>query len=142
MNGRRFLDTNIFIYAVSSDVSRKRDIARDLIGSSLEPGNAVISYQVVQEFIHVALTKFAKPLAAEQVRSYMSTVFRSFHVVHSSLGLCSDAIDIRVRHKLSWYDSLIVAAAAESKCPLLYSEDLQHGATVAGVRIENPFLNN
>jgi predicted nucleic acid-binding protein len=54
--------------------------------------------------------------------------------------LFSDAIEIRARYRLAWYDSLIVAAAVEAECGVLYSEDLKHGMEINGVRIENPFL--
>jgi predicted nucleic acid-binding protein len=40
-----------------------------------------------------------------------------------------------------FYDSLIIAAAQEAGCNTLYSEDLQHGQIIGGLRIENPFLN-
>jgi predicted nucleic acid-binding protein len=139
MSDRKFIDTNIFVYAVTQDSPEQSSIAERLIEGSLEAHDAVISYQVVQEFLNVALTKFAVPLPVDQVRRYVATVFREMHMVHSSLGLFGEAIDIRARHRLSWYDSLIVAAASEAKCTVLFTEDLQHGARIGGVRIENPF---
>jgi predicted nucleic acid-binding protein len=60
-------------------------------------------------------------------------------MIPSSLGLFSDAMGVRDRYRISWYDSLIVAAAAMAGCNKLLTEDLQDGATLAGVRIENPF---
>jgi predicted nucleic acid-binding protein len=48
-------------------------------------------------------------------------------------------MEIRTRHRISWYDSLIVAAAVEGGCSVLYSEDLSHGMKIRGVTIENPF---
>ena len=140
MSDRNFLDTNIFVYAVTVDGGEQSSIAEQLVERSLESHDAVISYQVVQEFLSVVLTKFKVPLPVDQVRRYVATVFREMHMVHSSLGLFSEAIDIRVRHRLSWYDSLIVAAAVEAKCTVLLTEDLQRGAKIDGVRIENPFL--
>ena len=140
MSDRNFLDTNIFVYAVTVDGGEQSSIAEQLVERSLESHDAVISYQVVQEFLSVVLTKFKVPLPVDQVRRYVATVFREMHMVHSSLGLFSEAIDIRGRHRLSWYDSLIVAAAVEAKCTVLLTEDLQHGAKIEGVRIENPFL--
>lgn len=142
MSDRIFFDTNIFVYAVTVDGGDRSSIAEQLIEGSLESHDAVISYQVIQEFLSVVLTKFKVPLPVEQVRRYMATVFREMNIVHSSLGLFSEAIDIRFRHRISWYDSLIVAAASEARCTVLLSEDLQHGAKINGVRIENPFLRH
>ena len=54
--------------------------------------------------------------------------------------LYRQALRLRERYQLSFYDSLIVAAALESKCTRLLTEDLQHGQEIEGLRIENPFL--
>ena len=140
MSVRAFLDTNIFVYAVDRSDINKQKLADSLIGRMIDRRSGVVSYQVVQEFLNVALRKFVVPFTAEQARLCLSTVFRPLLVVQPSLGLFSDAIDIRSRHKLSWYDSLIVAAAIEADCSVLYSEDLSHGMKINGVQIENPFL--
>lgn len=140
MSVRAFLDTNIFVYAVDRGDMNKQKAADSLIGRMIDRRSGVVSYQVVQEFLNVALRKFVVPFTAEQARLYLGTVFRPLLAVQPSLGLFSDAIDIRSRHKLSWYDSLIVAAAIEADCSVLYSEDLSHGMKINGVQIENPFL--
>jgi predicted nucleic acid-binding protein len=140
MSVRSFLDTNIFVYAVDPSGGNKRTIADTLIGQTIDRRNGVVSYQVVQEFLNVALKKFAVPFTAEQARLYISAVFRPLFAVQPSLGLFSDALDIRVRYQLSWYDSLIVAAAVEAGCSTLYTEDLSHGMKINGVLIQNPFL--
>jgi predicted nucleic acid-binding protein len=139
MSDRIFLDTNIFVYSVDAATGAKAAIADNLIRRALAEQNAWISYQVIQEFLNVALRKFQVPLPVEQARRYLTTVFRSLGVVHSSLGLFSEATEICSRHRLSWYDSLILAAATEAGCSVLYTEDLQHGAKLNGILIENPF---
>jgi predicted nucleic acid-binding protein len=60
--------------------------------------------------------------------------------VESSLALFDEALAIHIRYKLSWYDSLIVAAALEAKCDVLYTEDLQHGQRFGDLVVMNPFL--
>jgi predicted nucleic acid-binding protein len=141
MSDRVFLDTCIFIHAVDDRSNPKGAVAERLIARGLEMHNAVVSYQVVQEFLNVSLTKFARPLPMEHAARYMATVFRGLDMIHSSLGLFSAAMEIRNHHRLSWADSLIVGAAAASNCTKLYSEDLQNGAVIAGVKVENPFRN-
>lgn len=140
MSVRTFLDTNIFVYAVDQGNRDKQKVADALIGNAIDRRSGVVSYQVVQEFLNVALKKFEVPFTAEQARLYIGAVFRPLFGVQPSLGLFSDALDIRSRHKLSWYDSLIVAAAVEAGCSLLYTEDLKHGTKLNGVLIQNPFL--
>ena len=60
--------------------------------------------------------------------------------VESSLALFERALDVNRRYKSSWYDSLIVAAAIEAKCDVLYTEDLQHGQRFGGLTVVNPFI--
>jgi len=67
-------------------------------------------------------------------------VFRPLLAVHSSPAIYFEALRISTKHKLAWYDSLIVAAALEGHCEILYSEDLQHRQEIEGLRIENPFV--
>jgi predicted nucleic acid-binding protein len=142
MKGRAFVDTNIFIYSVDRVDQRKAKIALRIIQDHAAGGNGVISFQVVQEFFNVAFKRFPSTMTVEDGGVYLLTVLRPFLRVHSSIALYSEALWIRNRFQLSWYDSLILAAAAEAKCSVLYSEDLQHGAQINGVRIENPFLRS
>ena len=141
MSGRVFLDTNILIYGVDKlGPDRKRQIAASLVLSALEQRNGVISYQVVQEFFSTCLKKAIKPITQDGMAEYLNSVLKPLLAVHSSIELFREGIDILHRHKLSWYDSLIVAAAVEAGCSVLYTEDMHHGAKICGVRIENPFL--
>jgi predicted nucleic acid-binding protein len=140
MSAKVFFDTNIFLYEIDSKAPKpKRQIARDLIREALSQRRSAISYQVIQEFLNVVTGKFSSSITISDAHEYVDTVFRQLIVVHSSLELFSEALGIHARHQLSWYDSLILAAAAEAGCSVLYTEDLQHGAKINGVKIENPF---
>jgi len=140
MSGRYFLDTNIFVYSVDSSSPDKRERALGLIREAVATGVGVVSYQVVQEFFNVALRRFAQPLDNEEAQQYLTVVFRPLVAVESSLSLVQHGLHIRSRFNLSWFDSLVVAAAIEARCSVLYTEDLQHGLEVEGLRVENPFL--
>jgi predicted nucleic acid-binding protein len=140
MNGKSFLDTNIFVYDIDADAPKaKKKIADHLIRDALTKHRSVVSYQVIQEFLAVAIRKFPASITVPDARRYLETVLKPMLSVHSSIELFHEALDIGVRHQLSWYDSLIVAAAAEAGCSVLYTEDLRHGAKINGVKIENPF---
>jgi predicted nucleic acid-binding protein len=140
MSGRAFLDSNIFVYSVDQRDPLKQSIANDLFRSLAIEGHAVISYQVIQEFFNWALVKSSIKMTADEARHYLITTFRPLHVVPPSIALITDAIRIQDRYRLSWYDSLIVAAAQYAGCKLLYSEDLQHGQQFGAVTVSNPFL--
>jgi predicted nucleic acid-binding protein len=139
MSGNAFLDTNIFIYSLDRIDARKEKIAMRIIREAASTGNGIISFQVVQEFFNVAFKRFPKTMTPEDGTAYLLTVLRPFLAVQSSVALYSSALAIRARYQLSWYDSLIIAAASEASCSVIYTEDLHHGAKINGVRIENPF---
>jgi predicted nucleic acid-binding protein len=134
--GKIFLDANILVYAQDLDSPTKRRRSREVIAALAQSGTGVISTQVLQEF-YVAVTRKlgVAPLAAKAV---MQT-FTIFEIVQTSPDLIDSAIDCSVLNKVSFWDALIVAAAASSGCAIVYSEDLNPGQTIQGVRIDNPF---
>jgi predicted nucleic acid-binding protein len=140
MKDRFFLDTNIFAYSFDSGATNKLKRARDLILQGITTRKGVVSYQVVQEFFNVALRKFAQPMTANEAEQYLHAVFQPLLAVQSSQSLFSQALRLEDKHRLSWYDSLIVAAALESQCTILYSEDMHHGHRFGELQVKNPFL--
>ncbi|MGH9564995.1 MAG: PIN domain-containing protein [Candidatus Angelobacter sp.] len=139
MKGRFFLDTNTFVYSFDLRAVSKMRQARDLILEGIATRQGVVSYQVVQEFFNLALRKFEQPMTVAEAEQYLTTVFRPMLSVHSSPRLIVEALRLKERHRLAWYDSLILAAALESRCTILYSEDFQHEQRFGDLRIKNPF---
>jgi predicted nucleic acid-binding protein len=137
---RHFLDTNIFVYTFDLEAPEKAKRAENLIAEALASGAGLISYQVAQEFVAVARKPFRTPMSFEQIERYWLTTLRPLLLVHSSPGMFIRALDLARRDQLSWYDSLIVAAAIQGECEILYSEDLQHGRRFGDLVIQNPFL--
>ena len=140
MKDRFFLDTNIFAYSFDKGATSKLRRSQQLILQGITTRKGVVSYQVVQEFFNLALRKFAQPMTAAEAEQYLHAVFKPLLAVQSSQALFSQAFRLQERHHLSWYDSLIVAAALESQCTVLYSEDMQHGQRFGELQIKNPFL--
>jgi predicted nucleic acid-binding protein len=140
MSGKAFLDTNIFVYANDQNEPRKRAIALDLIRHATDNASGIVSTQVVQEFFNVVLVKSRQKMPHADAQRFLMTAFRPLLAVHSSIALISEAIRIQERYLLSWYDSLIVAAAQQAGCNLLYTEDLQHGQKFGALTVLNPFL--
>jgi predicted nucleic acid-binding protein len=139
MSGKAFLDTNIFIYTYDDREPIKQSIADNLVRSLAIEGEAVISYQVIQEFFNWALVKGPVKMPADEAQRFLITTFRPLQVVPPSFALVSDAIRVQERFRLSWYDSLIVSAAQQGGCHTLYSEDLQHGQQFGTVTVKDPF---
>jgi predicted nucleic acid-binding protein len=79
-------------------------------------------------------------MSGAEAEQYLITVFRPLLAVHSSPSLYVEALRVAGKHRIAWYDSIIVASALESRCDTLYSEDFQHGRQIEGLRMENPFV--
>lgn len=139
MSDRFFLDTNLFVCTFDSSAPAKAKKATQLIRRAADTGEGIISYQVVQEFFSVAFRRFTQPMSVAEAEQYLITVLRPLLAVHSSPAIYFEAMRIAEKHRISWYDSLIVAAALEGQCEKLYSEDFQHGRRIGTLRIENPF---
>jgi predicted nucleic acid-binding protein len=137
---RFFLDTNVLVYTFDSTAPRKQKIARDLVAQALNERQGIISYQVTQEFLNVALRKFTPPMSSLEAQTYLRRVLMPLCEIFPDSSLYSDALSVASKAGWTFYDSLIVASAAAGKCHMLLSEDLQSGRVIHGVEIRNPFL--
>ena len=140
MNGidrSSFIDTNVWLYAlVDSNDSRKSLIARDLLLT--QSCTIITSTQVINE-VCVNLIRKAG-VGEEVVRELTAAFFRRYEVQLTTEALLLEASRLRERYSLSYWDSLIVAAALQSKAPTLFSEDMQDGLVIDGaLTISNPF---
>jgi predicted nucleic acid-binding protein len=139
MNDKNFLDTNILVYLFDQK-SPKYLISQNLVISAIESGNAIISFQVVQEFLNLVTGKFSIKSTPENTREFMQTILFPLCQVFPDLELYMLSLDIKNETHYSFYDSLILAAALRGGCNVLYSEDLQSGQKVRGLEIVNPYL--
>jgi len=139
MNARFFLDTNALIYATDPGDPRKNAIAVDWLDRDVRTGEGVVSYQVVQEWFNVVLRKAAVRLDADEADRIYRLLIAPLWRVQSSPELIDAALNLYRKDSLSWWDSIIVAAALQAGCRTLLSEDLQDGREIEGMRIENPF---
>ena len=137
MSVEHFIDTNVFIYLFDETAPDKRRRAERLVDRSLKNGSGCISYQVVQETLHVLTRKLgARPQSA---RLLLDDVLAPLWRVNPSRSLYARGLRLHAQYGFSFYDALIVAAALEAGCARLYSEDLQHGQQVDHLTIRNPF---
>jgi predicted nucleic acid-binding protein len=139
MSAEYFIDTNVLIYSFDSKANAKCETARSLIGKALRTGCGVVSWQVVQEFLNVALHKWEVPLSAQDASAYVSTTLEPLCTVFPSVALWRSALSIQAQSQYRFYDSLIVASALQCDAKVLYSEDLQAGRQFGNLEIINPF---
>ena len=135
MTDRAFLDTNVLIYCYTSTEPNKQSKA--LAVANLP--NVVISTQVLKEFTNILRRKFGLEWSA--IRAALDEVERNFEVHSNAPASVKNACRIAERYGFSFYDSLIIAAALESGCVVLYSEDLQDGQVIEKVlTVKNPLI--
>lgn len=139
MSGADFFDTNVLVYSVDSGNPEKRDTAANLIAGAIGRGSGMVSFQVVQESLHVVGRKFKVALDDADVTHFLHHTLQPMWKVQPTVGLYERALALQSRWHFAFYDSLIVAAALEGGCKRLLSEDLQHGQKIESLRIENPF---
>lgn len=133
-----FLDTNILLYSISGDPveDKKRKIALEL----LDRDGIGLSIQVFQEFyVQATRQSRTRPLTHTMAAGLIGKWCR-FAVQPMTLDILNAALDIKQRHRLSYWDSAIVAAALTLGCRELHTEDMQDGLTIDGLRLINPFL--
>lgn len=133
MPAERFFDTNILIYAFAANDSRS---AR---AEALIADGGVIGVQVLNEFTNVTRRKLTWDW--KQVEAALGVIEDLLGPVRPlTAEIHAEAVTLARNHRLSFYDALIVAAATDAGCRLVFSEDLQHGRKFGAVTIENPFL--
>lgn len=135
-----FFDTNVLVYCFDRKDVRKQVVAHELVLESGAAGQGKISYQVHQEFASVAIRILKDRKAARRMIGGFEQLACGLATVGYSETLFTRALGLWDQWALSWYDSLIVAAALEGNCAVLYTEDMQHGIEIDGMRIVNPFL--
>lgn len=136
MPDKVFVDSNIWLYSLiqSGDDDRHQQAVDFLI--QLE--NPVINSQVIREICSNLKKKTSIP--EEQLCYLIRGWYQDCKVVHSNASQHLLASRLRDSYSLSYWDSLIVAAALEANCVKLYSEDMQHGQIIDGkMTIQNPF---
>jgi predicted nucleic acid-binding protein len=138
MSDKAFLDTNILLYAKIDDGTAKHAKTRSLLTTGIVGMEVSISVQVINEYFVNALRKNIDKADIETtVRQFMS----DFNLVPLTADLVNDSIRIFKQYQLSYWDSVIVAAALEADCSILYSEDLQNGQIIDGtLTVVNPLL--
>ena len=137
MSADAFIDTNVFVYLFDETDDEKRRRAEAIVYRVLADGTGCISFQVVQEALNVVIRKLGAP--SEGTRRLLDDVLIPLWRIDPSASLYRRGLDVQVRYKLAFYDSLIVAGALEAGCRTLYSEDMQHGQQIAGLTIVDPF---
>ena len=133
-----FTDTIILLYAVAADDPDRSPVAQDLLRTLMATNALRTSTQVLQELFVNLTRKARRPIAPKRALEYMDQV-AAWPVVVTEYADIQKAVSLADTSRLSFWDALIVVSAAKCGARILYTEDLNHGQTISGVRITNPF---
>ena len=135
-----FLDTNVLLYAVSTNAAEaaKTRIARALVQAE----DWAWSAQVAAEFVRAGTAaRQRQPLSRAEARRWIET-WMAFPMAAVDGALVLEAVQIAERFQIGHFDAQILAAAKRMGCATVYSEDLNSGQDYGGVRVVNPFLSS
>ena len=141
MNGdppREFVDANVLVYAFDKSSGVKHEIAQQLLKRLWDSGGGCLSVQILQEFFVTVTRKVAQPLpvdeAADRIRE-----FATWQVFTPTPNDVLAAVELHKHARLNFWDAMVVEAAAELGCEILWTEELNEGQLLRAVRVRNPF---
>ena len=138
MQDKYFFDSNIWLYLFLEKGSRKSVIAKQYIEASVLKNQIVISWQVINE---VCVNLIKKGFPEQQVLSIVEWLYKIATIQDFTKEILLKASSLREQYSISYWDSLIAAAALESNCQFLYSEDMQDGLKIEKLTIRNIFAD-
>ena len=134
-NDKCFIDTNILVYCFTEDEPDKKEKA--LMVASKQ--STFISTQVLNELANTLKRRYT--YSWMDIQKTINEVSDDFNVFINKPATVKQACFIADKYKFSFYDSLIIAAAIECNCKILYSEDMQHNQVIENsLTIINPFI--
>ena len=133
-----FVDSNVLVYMRDVTEQAKRSRATEWIAHLWSERLGRTSFQVLSEF-YVTVTRKLKPGLSQEAAWHEVEVFLAWQPQPIDGTLLKRAREIEQRHRLSWWDSMVVAAAQMQDCALLLTEDLQDGAAYGSVTVRSPF---
>ncbi|PKL95089.1 MAG: PIN domain nuclease [Gammaproteobacteria bacterium HGW-Gammaproteobacteria-8] len=135
-----FVDTNILIYAHDTDAGDRHWRAKEIVRNLWETRQGMLSTQVLHEFYINVTQKIPSPMDAARARAVIEPYLR-WRVQTLEPGSVLLASEIQQRYRISFWDALIVLAASKCGAAVLYTEDLNPGQVIEGVRIVNPLID-
>jgi predicted nucleic acid-binding protein len=132
---REFLDTNILVYAFTTD-------ARAVAAEAIMARRCDTSVQALNEFANVARRKLG--MSWNEINDALAAIKAVCGNVHAvDLETHQRAVKLAERYGFSIFDALLIASALIANCSVFYSEDMHHGMVVQDqLQISNPFLSS
>jgi predicted nucleic acid-binding protein len=138
MTERYFVDTNVLVYSYSFDQPSKQATASAWIERLWREQSARASMQVLNELYATLRGKLRHQIPGEQAWDIVQALL-AWDPQPIDRDVLFKAQELERRYRISWWDSLIVAAAQLQDCDVLLTEDLQPGMSFDRVTVHNPF---
>lgn len=132
----KFIDTNVWVYALTEQDHAKKKIAAELISKTYLEDTICVNAQVLKEFANFAFKRTTK--SADEINSVLKKM-SSYSFVPDTKELVMQAVVLKERYDVGFYDSLMLSAANKAKCDVIYTEDLNSGQKYGTVTAINPF---
>jgi predicted nucleic acid-binding protein len=133
-----FVDTNVLVYAFDKSPTPKKRVAQRLMVELMDQDRLRVSTQVLQE-LFVTLTRKVSQCCSHEEASAVLEDLSAWPLMVVDYAAIRAAVELAGQAKLSFWDALIVVAAVRTGAAVLYTEDLNQGQEILGVRISNPF---
>lgn len=134
-----FVDTSVLVYAYDGDAGWKHDVARAELVRLWDAKSGVLSAQVLQEFYVTVTRKLPKPLPIRTARAVVET-YLAWPLYRPEGQDLLTASKLQERHRVSFWDALVIVAAQRLGATVILSEDLQQGQRFQQTSITNPFV--
>lgn len=132
----KFIDTNVWVYALTEQDHAKKKIAAELISKTYLEDTICVNAQVLKEFANFAFKRTKK--SADEINAMLKKM-SSYSFVPDTKELVMQAAALKERYDVGFYDSLMLSAANKAKCDVIYTEDLNSGQKYGAVTAINPF---
>ena len=132
-----FIDTNVWVYALSAQNHAKKKAAVNLIAKSYREDVICVSSQVLKEFANFAFKKTTK--SAAEINAMLSKI-GSYSFVADTRELITNGVIGKETWQVGFYDALMIAAANKAGCSTIFTEDLNNGQKYGNVTAVNPFV--
>jgi len=133
-----FVDTNVLVYAFEKSSSPKKRVAQRLLNELMEEDRLRVSTQVLQELFVTLTRKVSQPCSNDEALAVLEDL-TAWPLMTIDYAAIRAAVRLASQATLSFWDALVVVAAARTGAAVLYTEDLNHGQEILGVRVGNPF---
>ena len=137
------VDTKVLVYRFDPRFQEKQARATRLLETAVQPGSLSLPHQALLEFVAATtrpLPGIGPLLSPDEAREEVESMLLTFDVLYPDAALVRTALRGMAAYGLSWFDAHLWAYAEHFGCPILYSEDFQHGRVYGSVRVVNPFL--